>query len=269
MNVSGKTVLIVGGAAGIGSAIAVELAKAGATVALTDISEAGLAETQAHIEAVGGTAPTCRVDLADSASVAAMASWADKTIGTPDLLMVTVVEYASVLGDIDDMKVDDWKRSFEINVFGYVRVLEAFLPSMRAKGSGSIVLTSSTAALLPDPSMAILLRYSAIKHALLGLSQALAVALEGSGVKSISFCPSGTATKNAADSVRASKFSVVANSISKGASPDDVARLFVEELEKDEFLICAHPNYANLIVELAKDGLDPVRFMAAQTEAAE
>ena len=201
------------------------------------------------------------VDLADSDSVAKMASWSLETIGAPDLILVTVVEYASTFADLDDMKVDDWKRAFEINFFGYIRVLENLLPAMRERGSGSIVLTASMVALIPDPSAAILLRYMAIKHALLGLSQALAIALEGSGVKSICFCPSLTATANSVSSFQESKFAGLPVLISGAAKAEDVAKLFVANLDNDEFLICAHPSYRELLVDLANHSLDPKKYI--------
>ena len=78
-------------------------------------------------------------------------------------------------------EIDDWKRSFEVNFFGYIRVLGQLLPAMRERGAGTVVLTASTVALLPDPTAAVLMRYKTLKHAVLGFSQTLAIALKGSG----------------------------------------------------------------------------------------
>jgi len=159
------------------------------------------------------------------------------------------------------MNVGDWKRSFEINFFGYVRVLEHILPKMRARGSGTIILTASTVALLPDPTASILFRYKAIKHALFGLSASLEVALEGTGLRSVCFCPSLTATPGTIDGLRSAGLPGIEDILAIAQSPADVANFFLSELEKEEFLICAHDGYREMLVEYAADQLDPVPFI--------
>nr|WP_087574654.1 SDR family oxidoreductase [Sphingomonas sp. CDS-1] len=266
--VEGKKVLIVGGAAGIGAAIACEAARRGAEVAIADLSVDGLRQTREQIEAEGGVAHTAIVDLGDDASVKAMANWCLETIGAPDLLLVTVVEYSSTFSGLDDMSVLDWKKAFEINFFGYIRVLEDLLPAMRKRGSGVIALTASTVALLPDPTGAILMRYKAIKHALVGFSQSLAIALEGTGLRSVSFCPSLTATPGAIGNLRKSELPGVEEIISIAATAEDVATFFLDELTREEFLICAHPGYREMLVELANDQLSPKKFIATHFPSA-
>lgn len=258
----GKKMLIVGGAVGIGAAIAYEAAVSlGAEVAIADLAEDALRDTGQRICDAGGTAYTLVTDIANSASVAKMAAWCDETIGAPDVLLNTVIEYPSTFSKIDDMKVEDWKRSFEVNVFGYVRVLEYILPLMRARGTGTVVLTASTVALLPDPTAAILFRYKAIKHALFGLSASLEVALEGTGLRSVCFCPSLTATPGTINGLRSAGLPGIEDILAIAQSPEDVAKFFLSELEKGEFLICAHDGYRELLVEYAANQLDPIPFI--------
>ena len=202
MNFEGKTILVVGGGAGIGAAIGVEAARRGAAVVIADLSPKALKEVSDRIAEVGGEVHTTEVDIGDDASVAAMARWSVETIGAPDILLVTVIDYMSSFSGLDDMSIDDWKRSFEVNFFGYIRVLGQLLPAMRERGAGTVVLTASTVALLPDPTAAVLMRYKTLKHAVLGFSQTLAIALKGSGLSSICFCPSLTATPGAIDNLR-------------------------------------------------------------------
>jgi NAD(P)-dependent dehydrogenase (short-subunit alcohol dehydrogenase family) len=268
VEIDGKKVLVVGGAAGIGAAIAREAARRGAEVAIADLSVDGLRQTLEQIQADGGVAHTSTVDLGDDASVAAMAGWCLETVGAPDLLLVTVVEYSSTFSGIDDLSVSDWKKAFEINFFGYIRVLEALLPAMRKRGAGVVALTASTVALLPDPTAAILMRYKAIKHALVGLSQSLAIALEGSGLRSVSFCPSLTATPGAIGNLRNSGLPGVEDIISIAATAENVATFFLDELGREEFLICAHPAYREQLVQLAEDQLSPTGFIAQHFPAA-
>jgi len=259
---NGKKMLIVGGAAGIGAAIAYEAAVQGIEVAIADLSDGALNETGERITTAGGIIHTSKVDIADGPSVAKMAEWCIETIGAPDILLNTVIEYPSTFSGLDDMNVEDWKKGFEINFFGYIRVLEHLLPSMRARGSGTVVLTASTVALLPDPSAAILIRYKAIKHALLGFSTALEVALQGTGLRSVCFCPSLTATPGAIGGLRSTGLPGIEDIIAIAQQPEDVAKFFLAELQKGEFLVCAHHGYREQLVELAADQLDPVPFIA-------
>jgi NAD(P)-dependent dehydrogenase (short-subunit alcohol dehydrogenase family) len=262
MNFEGKTILVVGGGAGIGAAIGVEAARRGAAVAIADLSTKALQEVSDRIAEVGGKVHTTEVDIGDDASVAAMARWSVETIGAPDILLVTVIDYMSSFSGLDDMSIDDWKRSFEVNFFGYIRVLGQLLPVMRERGAGTIVLTASTVALLPDPTAAVLMRYKTLKHALLGFSQTLAIALKGSGLSSICFCPSLTATPGAIDNLRSSQLPGIEDILTIAADPEDVAKYFFAELAKEPFLICAHENYRELLVEFAAGELDPEPFIA-------
>jgi NAD(P)-dependent dehydrogenase (short-subunit alcohol dehydrogenase family) len=95
MNFEGKTILVVGGGAGIGAAIGVEAARRGAAVAIADLSTKALQEVSDRIAEVGGKVHTTEVDIGDDASVAAMARWSVETIGAPDILLVTVIDYMS------------------------------------------------------------------------------------------------------------------------------------------------------------------------------
>src|SRR5579864_5347828 len=124
MAYEGKKVLIVGGGAGIGAAIACEAARQGAQVAIADVSIKSLEYTAKRIEEAGQSALTCAVDISDAGSVARMADWCAESFGTPDILLNTVIAYPSTFSGIDDMNVDDWKTAFEVNFFGYVRILE-------------------------------------------------------------------------------------------------------------------------------------------------
>lgn len=263
MAFQGNKMLIVGGADGIGAAIAYEAAVSqGVEVAIADLAAEALRDTGQRIRDAGGVAHTLVTDIADSASVATMADWCNETIGAPDILLNTVIEYPSTFSGVDDMRVDDWKRSFEVNVFGYVSVLEHILPLMRARGSGTVVMTASTVALLPDPTAAILMRYKAIKNAILGLSTSLAVAFEGTALRSVCFCPSLTATPGAIEGLRKTGLPGIEEILKIAQSPADLASYFFAELQKGEFLICAHQGYRELLVEFAANQLDPSPFIA-------
>jgi NAD(P)-dependent dehydrogenase (short-subunit alcohol dehydrogenase family) len=85
---------------------------------IADLAADALLATAQRIRDAGGIAHTRATDIADGASVATMAAWCLETIGAPDILLNTVIEYPSTFSGIDDFKVADWKRSFDVNVFG-------------------------------------------------------------------------------------------------------------------------------------------------------
>ncbi|WP_206243529.1 SDR family NAD(P)-dependent oxidoreductase [Novosphingobium terrae] len=263
MNFSNETFVIVGGAAGIGAAIARKVAAQGASVIVCDISEINLSRICEEISTSGGTVAGYKMDVGSDESTRNICEEIFEAHGSPDHLIITVVDYSRTLGEISDISASHWKAAFEVNFFGYIRILENFIPRMQNNGKGVITITSSTLAVLPDRSMPIHIPYSTLKHALFGLATAMSVAFNSTKqpIRVISFCPSATATENAISGVAGTKFSHLQGAIAQGATADSVADTFIEKIKDDEFLICTHPNYATDIVELAKTKLNPLRFI--------
>src|ERR1700719_2115572 len=119
----GKRAFVTAGAAGIGRASAIAFAREGATVFATDIDEKGLA-----LLSRDGVSEVARLDVRDSAAVAAMA----KRVGAIDILLNAAgfVHHGTALECSDE----DWDFSFDINVKSMHRTLRAFLPSMLENG---------------------------------------------------------------------------------------------------------------------------------------
>src|SRR4029077_9035783 len=130
----GKRAFVTAGAAGIGRASAIAFAREGATVFATDIDEKGLA-----LLAKDGVSEVARLDVRDSAAVAAMA----KRVGKVDILLNAAgfVHNGTVL----DCSDDDWDFSFDLNCKSMHRTIRSFLPSMLEGGGGSIVNIASAA----------------------------------------------------------------------------------------------------------------------------
>jgi NAD(P)-dependent dehydrogenase (short-subunit alcohol dehydrogenase family) len=171
-----KTFLIAGGATGIGAATAKRLAAEGACVAIGDINVAGAAATAERIKESGGRAIAVEFDLADTQSV-------------QDLVDRTIDEFGAIHGlhnvgadlsdhnlgrdtTILDTDMDVWLRTLDVNLLGYVRTIRAVLPHLLAAGGGSIVNTSSGAALGSDPQH---VAYGASKAAVNHLTRHVAV----------------------------------------------------------------------------------------------
>jgi NAD(P)-dependent dehydrogenase (short-subunit alcohol dehydrogenase family) len=164
-----KVVVITGAASGIGRALAVDVARRGSRVAISDIDDAGLAETVALVEAAGAReVPSDRLDVADRAAFAAYAEAVAEHFGRVDV----VVNNAGValVGDVEDLEYADMDWIMAINFWGVVHGTKEFLPHLVASGDGHLVNMSSLFGLLSIPSQSM---YNASKHAIRGFSEAL------------------------------------------------------------------------------------------------
>ncbi len=151
-----KTILVGGGATGIGAATAARLAEEGAKVAIGDVNIAGARTTADRITADGGAAIAVEFDLADEDSIRALVDETVSTFGTVDGLFNVGADLSQ--GNLGrdttllDTDLDVWQRTLDVNLLGYVRTIRTVLPILLANGGGAIVNTSSGAALGSDPS---------------------------------------------------------------------------------------------------------------------
>ncbi|HWV96268.1 MAG TPA: SDR family oxidoreductase [Xanthobacteraceae bacterium] len=172
----GKRAFVTAGAAGIGRASAIAFAREGATVIATDIDDKQLATLSKE-----GVAEVARLDVRDSAAVAAMA----RQVGTVDVLLNAAgfVHHGTVLECSDD----DWDFSFDLNVKSMHRTLHAFLPGMLAAGRGSIINIASAAGVFKAaPNRYV---YGATKAAVAGLTRAVAADFITKGIRCNCICP--------------------------------------------------------------------------------
>jgi NAD(P)-dependent dehydrogenase (short-subunit alcohol dehydrogenase family) len=156
---TGLSAIVTGGASGIGLATATLLARRGATVAVLDLNAEAVPDPL-----IGFTA-----DVSNDASVRGAVDAAAARLGGLDV----VVNNAGIgaAGTVEDNADDEWRRVFEINVFGMVRVARAAMPHLRRSAHAAIVNTCSIAATAGIPQRAL---YSASKGAVLSLTQAMA-----------------------------------------------------------------------------------------------
>ena len=188
---SGRVAAITGAGSGIGRALARELARRGAHLALSDVDETGLAETVALCEGNGVKVTSHRVDVADRAAVFA---WADQ-VATEHGKVNLVFNNAGVAlaATIDEGSVEDIEWLVGINYWGVVFGTKAFLPHLKAAGEGHIVNLSSVFGLISVPAQS---AYNASKFAVRGFTDALRMELEieGCGVSSTTVHPGGIKT---------------------------------------------------------------------------
>lgn len=166
---SGKVVAITGAASGIGRALAVEVSRRGALVALADLDEAGLEQTRFLARAAGsGEVLTTSLDVADRDAVHA---WAAEVAGHFGRVNAIVNNAGvSLTGDLSDLTEADMEWIMGINFWGVVHGTRAFLPHLIASGDGHVVNVSSLFGLVSMPSQSL---YNASKYAVRGMSEAL------------------------------------------------------------------------------------------------
>jgi len=172
----GRVGAVTGAGSGIGRAVASELARRGAEVALCDVDEAGLAETAARIQATGTRVSSQRVDVADRK---AMEEWADKVAADHGKVNLIVNNAGVALGaNVETMSYEDLEWLMGVNFWGVVHGTKAFLPHLRAAGEGHIVNVSSVFGMVGIPSQS---AYNAAKFAVRGFTEALRIELDADG----------------------------------------------------------------------------------------
>jgi len=185
MNLDNKQVLVTGAASGIGLECARAFARRGASLVISDINATALEQVRAELAANGAQCFAWTCDVAREESVAEFAAAVHRTVGPIDVL----VNNAGVafLGSFDQTPLAEWRRIYDINVLGVVHCIRAFLPAMRqAGGQRKIVNVASTAGFAPMPNMS---AYAASKHAVVGLSEVLAMELHDTGISVLVVCP--------------------------------------------------------------------------------
>jgi short-subunit dehydrogenase len=190
-SVKGKVAAITGAGSGIGRATAVLLARNGCNVALSDVNEQGLAETERVCRELGVQVRAAKVDVAKREQVHA---WADSVAKELGAVHVVVNNAGVALGaTIEDTSYEDFEWLMNINFWGVVHGTKAFLPHLRAAGEGHIVNISSVFGLIAVPTQG---AYNAAKFAVKGFTEALRQELEveGSPIGVTSVHPGGIKT---------------------------------------------------------------------------
>lgn len=189
----GKVAVITGGASGIGRALAVQLAQAGARVAVSDINRAGLDETVDLINRAGtDTQPRARGYLVDVTSADAVLAHADEVkrdFGTAHVLVNNAG--AVLFGTVANTSIEEFDWQLRLNMWGVLYGTKAFLPMMLAQREGWIVNISSVFGLVGFTGQG---AYNMSKFAVRGLTECLWSELDGTGVHAVAVHPGGIRT---------------------------------------------------------------------------
>jgi NADP-dependent 3-hydroxy acid dehydrogenase YdfG len=213
---AGKVAVVTGAGSGIGQALAVELARSGASLAISDVDLDGLAQTEERLTAIGTSVRTDRLDVTEREAFLAYAEQVTEHFGTIN----QVYNNAGVAfnGDVEISQFKDIERVIDIDFWGVVNGTKAFLPHLIASGDGHVVNVSSVFGLFSVPGQA---AYNSAKFAVRGFSEALRqeMALAGHPVKVTTVHPGGIKTAIARNMIAA-----------EGVDTDSLAQNFDKRL---------------------------------------
>jgi NAD(P)-dependent dehydrogenase (short-subunit alcohol dehydrogenase family) len=186
-NIKGAVAVVTGAASGIGRALAVDLAKLGAQLALADVNSAGLEETRGMLG--NAVAHTYTVDVSKAAAVEDFARAVERDFGRAQLLVNNAG--VALMGTLAEVSLEDMAWLMGINFWGVVHGCKSFLPLLQREKDAHIVNLSSIFGLIGPPGQT---AYAASKFAVRGFSESLREELRETGVRVTSVHPAGIAT---------------------------------------------------------------------------
>jgi NAD(P)-dependent dehydrogenase (short-subunit alcohol dehydrogenase family) len=243
----GSTIVVTGAGSGVGRAVTLRLLGEGAVVVALDVNEAGLAETGALVGRLRPASLHLLVaDVADSSCVDATMSQVSASHPRIDAL----VNVAGVMdGHLPVHELDDrtWERVMSVNAGGTMRMLRAVIPPMLQAGAGAIVNVASLSGLRGGLGGT---AYTASKHAVIGLTRAVAWTYADRGVRCNAVCPG--VVRTSLDATRRTTFgqerAAMVGALRIGAAdPDDIASLI-------SWLSCVESQHVNGAIVTADAG---------------
>ncbi len=165
---AGRTAVVTGAGSGIGRALAIELARSGAELAISDVDTEGLAVTEERVKAIGARVKTDRLDVTEREAFQVYADAVNSHYGKVN----QVYNNAGIafIGDIEATEFKDLERVMDVDYWGVVNGTKVFLPHLIASGDGHVVNISSVFGLLSAPGHG---AYNAAKFAVRGFTEAL------------------------------------------------------------------------------------------------
>src|SRR4051794_32197108 len=254
LQLDGAVAVLTGAGSGIGRATALSFAARGACVVVSDVDAERAEETAALVAAAGGEAIGFAVDVAQQRDLEQLRDGCLERFGRLDLVMNNVGVLA--MGAPESLPLEAWQRVLDLNLMSIARSNLVFLPHLIAQGRGHVVNTSSASGLLAYGFDR--LPYVASKHAVVGLSEAIALYLAPKGIGVTCLCPSGVITNileqitvyGEASTPRAPQHPLV--------EADAVGELVADAVSSGTFLVVTAPEVHD---ELQERAADPEAYM--------
>ena len=194
---AGKVCVVTGAGSGIGQALAIELARSGAKLAISDVNLEGLADTEERIKAIGAPVKSDRLDVTEREAFELYADGVKSHFGKVN----QIYNNAGIAfhGDVEKSEFKDFERVIDVDFWGVVNGTKAFLPHLIASGDGHVVNVSSIFGLFSVPKQS---AYNAAKFAVRGFTEALRQEMinDGRPVKVTCVHPGGIKTNIARNS---------------------------------------------------------------------
>src|SRR5277367_3685501 len=213
---AGKVAAVTGAGSGIGQALALELARSGASVAISDVDTEGLAQTEEQLKAIGALVRSDRLDVTEREAFQLYADHINEHYGKVNQIYNNAG--IAFTGDVEITEFKDIERVMDVDFWGVVNGTKAFLPHLIASGDGHIINVSSLFGLMSMPGQA---AYNSAKFAVRGFTEALRqeMVLNGHPVKVTSVHPGGIKTAIARNGIAA-----------EGVDPTAQAKFFDKRL---------------------------------------
>jgi NAD(P)-dependent dehydrogenase (short-subunit alcohol dehydrogenase family) len=240
-----KSAVITGGANGIGLATATELARRGARIVLADVDEPALERAVAQLQAEGFDAHAVMCDVRRLEDMVQLADESFRLLGQVDIVFSNAG--IVVAGPIADMTHDDWRWVIDIDLWGSIHAVEAFLPRLIEQGTGGhVAFTASFAGLMPNVGLG---AYSVAKYGVVSLAENLAREVKDLRIGVSVLCPMVVETKLLSNSER---IRGADNGLSAAETPaavppqegtltvDEVARLTVDAIAANRLYVLPH-----------------------------
>ncbi|MDH3705823.1 MAG: SDR family NAD(P)-dependent oxidoreductase [Acidimicrobiia bacterium] len=248
-DLAGKTAVITGGASGMGRSFAHRFGRAGMNLVLGDIEEPALNATVSELTDAGHHAVGLPTDVGDEAAMRALADAADEHFSGAHVVCLNA-GVGGGNGDMDTLTTQDWAWTLNVNLWGVIHGIGAFLPALKAQDDGHIVITASVAGLTSYPSMG---PYNTTKHAAVAIAETLFSELRdgGSHVGVSCLCPGLVMTNIfSSDRNRPEALQTPGPLIADPMSPDEQARI-----ESIIEMVSAHAKSPDLVADLVHDAV--------------
>jgi NAD(P)-dependent dehydrogenase (short-subunit alcohol dehydrogenase family) len=253
-DLQGSAAVLTGAGSGIGRASAMSFAARGACVAVSDVDADRAGETAALIREAGGEAFGVRADVSQEGDLEELRDRCLERFGRLDVVMNTVGVLA--MGPAESLPLEAWERTIDLNLLSIARSNRVFLPHLLDQGRGHVVNTASASGLLAYGFDR--LPYVATKHAVVGLSEALALYLAPKGVGVTCLCPSGVITNILEQITVYGEASTPRAPQHRLSEPAEVGELVADAVGAGQFLVVTEPEIHD---ELRARAADPEGYM--------
>jgi NADP-dependent 3-hydroxy acid dehydrogenase YdfG len=267
---AGKVAVVTGAGSGIGQALAIELARSGAKLAISDVDTEGLAGTEERLTAIGAPVKSDRLDVTEREAFLAYADAVNDHFGKVNQIYNNAG--IAFTGDIEVTQFKDIERVMDVDYWGVVNGTKAFLPHLIASGDGHIINVSSVFGLFSVPGQA---AYNSAKFAVRGFTEALRqeMIVAGHPVKVTTVHPGGIKTNivrnmSAVDGIDKQELMQTFDKRLANTSSQKAARIILEGVRKNKARVLVGPDAKVLDIMVRLTGSGYQRLVAAVTTRA-